>query len=192
MGSKITDLTALTGANTATNDVFAIADVSVPATRKQTVAELEIAIRNAAMTAAPIAAGGTLSVTQALHAYRTIDLDTATGSVCTLPAAAGTKARYRFAVKVLATSNSHIIKVANGTDVMRGVIASIDSDTSDAVAWWGTTATSDTITFNRSTTGSVYIGEYVELEDTKTGFWTIVSGFFGATGTPATPFSATV
>ena len=183
---------ALTGANSATGDLFPIIDVSASnAVLKITRAELEVAIRDAAMAAAPIAAGGTLSVTQALHAYRTINLDTAAGSVCTLPAAAGTKARYRFAVSVLATSNSHIIKVT-GTDVIQGVLPIIDTDSSNAVSMFGTASDSDTITLNRSTTGSVRIGEYIELEDTKTGFWSIVTGFLTGTGTVATPFSATV
>ena len=37
---KITALTALTGANTATDDVYVVVDVSVPETKKQTRAQL--------------------------------------------------------------------------------------------------------------------------------------------------------
>lgn len=147
--------------------------------------------RIADISARKVAAGSSLALTLAAHADKVIELDTATGSTVTLPAATGSGARYTVVVTVLATSNSHKIQVANATDVLRGTVQSIDSDTSDAVASWGTTSTSDTITLNRSTTGSVYIGETFEFVDVKTGFYS-VSGFFGATGEPATPFSAAV
>ncbi len=42
--TKITDLTALTGAGTATGDAIAIVDVSATATKKQTVAEHILAL----------------------------------------------------------------------------------------------------------------------------------------------------
>ena len=147
--------------------------------------------RMADISARMVAAGSSLALTLAAHAGKTIQLDTAAGSTVTLPAATGSGAVYRFVVTVLATSNSHKIQVANATDVMRGVVHSVDSDSSDVVAPFGTTSTSDTITLNRSTTGSVYIGEMFELTDVKAGFWA-VTGWYGATGSPETPFSAAV
>lgn len=143
------------------------------------------------VSARAVNAGATLTIVEATHAGKLIKLDTAAGSVITLPVPTGSGAIYTFTVKTLATSNSHIIKVADVNGVMRGVIHSIDTDTGDAVASWGTTSTSDTITLNRSTTGSVYIGETITVIDVATNVWA-VSGFFGATGAPATPFSATV
>ena len=143
------------------------------------------------ISARMVAAGSTLAVTEALHAGKVIKLDTAAGSVCTLPAATGSGAVYTFVVTVLATSNSHIIKVANATDVMRGYILNTDSDSSDAFTGFNTTSTSDTITLNRSTTGSVYIGEEIEIRDIKAGFFG-VKGWVASTGSPATPFSAAV
>lgn len=140
---------------------------------------------------APVAAGGTLAVTAALHAGRTILLDTAAGSVCTLPASAGTGNKYRFLVRTLATSNSHIIKVANSTDVMRGIIHCLDSDLATVNMFgFAAGATADTITLDRTNTGSVTLGEWVELEDYLTGFWAVKGCLSGAA--PATPFSATV
>lgn len=143
------------------------------------------------ISARMVAAGATLSVTEALHAGKTIKLDTAAGSVCTLPAATGSGAVYKFVVTVLATSNSHVVKVANATDVMRGYMLNTDSDTSDAFTGFNTTSTSDTITLNRSTTGSVYIGEEIEITDIKAGFFG-VKGWFASTGSPGTPFTAGV
>lgn len=118
-------------------------------------------------------------------------LDTAAGSTVTLPASSGSGKRFRFLVSVLATSNNHIVKVANSTDVMRGVALFADTDGTAAVNAFMAAATSDTITLNRSTTGSVTVGEYIEAEDYASGFWR-VECWLSNTGTPTTPFSATV
>ncbi len=138
-----------------------------------------------------VAAGGTLTVTAALHAGRIIKLDTAAGSVCTLPAATGTGNVYRFMTTVIATSNSHVIKVANGTDVMSGGVLVVDNADGTCTPF-GTVAASDTMTFNRTTTGSVKVGgELIEITDVAAGYFN-VRGTVVATGTEATPFSATV
>lgn len=138
-------------------------------------------------------AGATLAVTVALHDKKIIGLDQLAGSVCTLPQAlaATIGARFRFRVKVLATSNSHIIKVGHADDTMQGAILIVDTDTAGAVLGFAAGATADTITLNRSTTGSVSLGEEVEVECVAVGKWQ-VRGVLTATGDPATPFSATV
>lgn len=138
-----------------------------------------------------IAAGSTLSATLALHNGKVIKLDTASGSVVTLPAASGTGARFRFVISVLATSNSHVIKVANSSDTMQGMIFTVDDTSDNAQGFIAVAGTSDTITLNRSTFGSVSKGEWFELEDFAANVWQ-VRGFMTNTGTAATPFSATV
>ena len=137
------------------------------------------------------AAGATLTLTAASHAGKTIKLDTAAGSIVTLPAATGTGNVYRFVVSVIATTNSHIAKVANASDAMQGVIFSMDDTSANAVAFAAVAGTDDTITLNRTTTGSVTVGEYFEVEDFATNRFH-VRGFVTNTGTPATMFSATV
>lgn len=138
-----------------------------------------------------ILAGSTLAVSAALHAGRTISLDQLAGSVCTLPPATGTGNKYRFRVGVLATSVSHKIQVTLA-DVMQGIILGVRTDSGNAVLGFAAAATSDTITLNRTTTGSVNLGEWVECEDVATGIWQ-VSGVLSATGAAfATPFSAAV
>lgn len=137
-----------------------------------------------------VAGGSSLSVTAALHDGKTILLDTAAGTTCTLPASSGSGARFRFVVSTVATSNNHIIKVANGTDVMAG-FALVAQDAGDTSVLFETAATSDTITLNRSTTGSTQKGEFFELEDIAAGFWSVF-GVVAATGAEASPFSATV
>lgn len=137
-----------------------------------------------------VAAGSALTVTEALHDGKTILLDTAAGSTCTLPAASGSGARFRFVISTVATSNSHVIKVANGSDTMKG-FALVAQDGGDTAVLFETAATDDTITLNRTTTGSTQKGEFFFVEDIATNVWA-VWGAIAATGTEATPFSATV
>jgi hypothetical protein len=125
------------------------------------------------------------------HAGRTLMFDLATGVTVTLPKATGSGNRYRFRVKTLATSNSHIVKVANSTDVIQGSIWISDTDTAGTTTAFSSAASSDTITLNRSTTGSVTVGEFIEIEDIASGIFA-VHGFTSNTASGATPFSATV
>ena len=143
------------------------------------------------VSARVVAAGATLTVTAALHAGKIVALDTAAGSICTLPAATGTGNVYTFVTKVIATSNSHIIKVANGTDVMSGSLIVVDNADGTNTTF-GTVAASDTITLNRSTTGSAKIGERINIIDVATGVFSVTGTTIGTGGTVASPFSATV
>lgn len=138
-----------------------------------------------------VAAGSALTLTKASHAGKIIQLDTATGSTVTLPASTGSGSVYRFYVKTLATSNSHIIKVANSSDSMIGSIFTQSDDAGLPVKGYFAAANDDTITLNRSTTGSVKLGEFIEIRDVATNIF-LVTGVTSSTGTEATPFSATV
>ena len=131
----------------------------------------------------------TLTVTSALHGGRVVTLNRAAGIAVTLPAASGTGTAYRFAVNTTVTSNTTTIKVANASDVMTGT-AYVVSDNTAAVLGYRTGATSDTITFDGSTTGGL-LGDYVEIIDVATNLFS-VRVLSAATGTEATPFSATV
>ena len=135
------------------------------------------------------ATAATLTATSADHSGRTVLLDRAAGIAVTLPAATGSGNSYKFFVATTITSNSTTIKVADATDIMAGVaIVANDSDASASI--FETAADSDTITFNGSTTGGIK-GATVELQDVASNLWSVrVIG--AATGTEATPFSATV
>jgi hypothetical protein len=65
---------------------------------------------------------------------------------------------------------------------------------SRAVRELGTVATnSDTITLNRTTTGSVNVGEWIEVEDVATATWAVKGMLTDGRGVRnATPFSAAV
>ena len=135
------------------------------------------------------ATAATLTVTPAAHAGRTVLLDRAAGQAITLPAATGTGNAYKFFVVTTITSNTTTIKVADATDVMAGV-AIVANDTDASASIFETASTTDTITFNGTDTGGI-LGATVELQDVATNLWSVrVIG--AATGSEATPFSATV
>jgi hypothetical protein len=152
-----------------------------------TTAELN---RAADVSARMIAAGATLAMSEAAHDGKIIALDTAAGSIVTLPASTGGGAVYRFLVTVTATSNSHVIKVANATDEMRGFVVADASEATAPNIWWAAD-NDDTITLNRTTTGLAAQGEYFEIVDAVAAHY-FVRGFVQQNGSEATPFSATV
>lgn len=128
----------------------------------------------------------------------TVLLNATAGLTVTLPAATGSGVKYRFVVAALATSNSYICQVASATDFFIGEIVGARTDSGNAVLGFcaansGTVSTnSDTITLNRTTTGSVNVGEWFEVQDVATATW-YVRGMLTATGAAfATPFSAAV
>ena len=133
--------------------------------------------------------GATLTCTKDVHAGRTTVISAVAGCAVTLPAATGTGSVYRFIIGATITSNSTTIKVANTTDVMSGR-AFVISDGAAAVLGYATGATSDTITLNGTTLGGL-IGDHIEIIDAIAGTFA-VRVFTAATGTEATPFSATV
>ena len=133
--------------------------------------------------------GATLTCTKEVHAGRTTVISAVAGCAVTLPAATGTGSVYRFVIGSTITSNSTTIKVANATDVMTGR-AFVISDGAAAVLGYATTSTSDTITLNGTTLGGL-AGDHIEIIDAITGTFA-VRVFTAATGTEATPFSATV
>jgi len=134
-----------------------------------------------------IPCGSTLAMTRALYQGCTINLDTATGSVATLPLATGSGAKYKFRVSALATSNSHIVKCITG-DKFEGFVFTMSDDPVTVKGFFAVAGTSATITLNRTTTGSVTIGEEITVEDVGANRYHVY-GFTSSTGTEATPFS---
>ena len=136
------------------------------------------------------------AITQAAHAGKTLSMAEVGGDAActfTLPAATGTGNVYKFIVGVVNTSN-YIIKVADATDTIDGQVIVTNDSTAGGTASvisWPTVAASDTITLDGTTTGGVGIGDYIELTDLIANQY-VVSGMLKASGTEATPFSATV
>ncbi len=194
MGTKISDLTALTGANSATGDLFPIVDVSAgtSGTKKMTRAELEIAIRNAATAAELVNLAATsLSITQALHDRRTVKLShTGASSTCTLPDATGSGMKVTFIVGAVNTSN-HIVKVPDASNVFKGSVNILDNDSTAQTAY-AASGTDDTLTLNGTTTGG-QVGDWVEFVDIAADTWAVRGQLVVPAGSNiADPFSATV
>lgn len=129
----------------------------------------------------------TITLDRDVHQDTIVSLDRAAGVTVTLPAASGSGDTYNIVVGTTITSNSGVIQVANTSDVMMGSLV-IATDIAGVTV--PTTATSDTITMNGSTTGGV-LGSYVRLTDFATNKW-LVTGSLVSTGAEATPFSAAV
>lgn len=131
----------------------------------------------------------TLAITELSHDNKLVTLNRAAGIAVTLPASTGSGAFLRFYVGTTVTSNSTTIKVANSSDIMAGnAIQAADAGSTSNM--WETGASDDTITFNGTTTGGIK-GDFVELIDVAANVW-FVRVIGSATGTEATPFSATV
>jgi hypothetical protein len=119
----------------------------------------------------------------------TITVNAAAGLTLTLPAATGLGDTYTVVIGTTVTSNSVIIKVANSSDIMAGsAIQAADAGSTSNM--WEAGASDDTITLNGTTTGGIK-GDRVILQDVATNLWS-VTVIGAATGTEATPFSATV
>ena len=177
------DMTAGT-ATLQADDEIAVWEASTGSPKKLTGAQVAGVAPGAVNTTAT-----TLAITQATHAGRVVTVSSAAPFVFTLPASAGTGAVYKFQMQVAATGTTSAIKVVNATDIMQGVAIAVTTSSTNTEGF-ATSATSDTIAMNGTTLGGV-VGDYYELVDVKTGFWS-VRCFTAPTGTEATPFSATV
>lgn len=135
----------------------------------------------------------TITLNAAQHDHRPITIQSASGCTITLPAATGSGAVYNIFVGTTLTSGSLIVKVANATDYMRGGAYTVGAAAATFLtANTGTVATeSDTVTFNRTTTGLGTQGDFVECTDLAPNLWGVECDY-ASSGTAATPFSAAV
>lgn len=160
-----------------------IGSTTVSATAAEINRAADVSARVVATTAA------TLTVTATEHGSRTIVLGSTHTQTITLPQATGSGERYKFAVSVVGTDGSKVITVANATDVMAG-FSVVNSTSTDQASSFLTSETSDTVTFNNTTTGGI-VGTTVIIEDIATGVF-LVNCEACVSGIPATPFSAAV
>lgn len=135
----------------------------------------------------PITITASTTLDRDIHAFNTVNLNALAGLTVTLPASSGNGDVYEIFVPVTVTSNNYIIQVANGTDVINGVV---HLATDIAGTSMPATGTDDTIHMNGSTKGGVK-GTWIRLKDAYSGVWAL-EGSLVCTGTEATPFSAAV
>lgn len=117
---------------------------------------------------------------------KVIPISKADGAAIVLPPATGSQAVLRFLVTTSITSNSTTISVANASDTMAGW-AAVGGSTGSV---FSTLPASDRVNMNGSTQGGL-AGSYIELTDIAANDW-IVSAAMVGSGSPATPFSASV
>lgn len=169
-------------AGTIDGTILSIGGTAITATAAEINRAADISARIVNVTTTPLA------VAETTHESKLVTVNKADGVAITLPEATGGGAKYTFLIGTTITSSATTIKVT-GDDIMTGV-AIICNDSDASVSGFETGATDDTITFNGTTTGGIK-GDLVELIDVAANTWYVrVNG--SATGSEATPFSATV
>lgn len=133
-----------------------------------------------------------LSLTVTQHADRVVLVNTnsTVANTFTLPVATGSGAKFTVINNIAQTQGSIVI-AANGTlDVMKGIALVTNTSTTVNAQAFLSSATSDKVTWNRTTTGGAGPGDRMEAIDSAANTWT-VSVVAGSVGTAATPFSET-
>lgn len=137
---------------------------------------------------APVLAGATLAVTAAM-AGSPILLNTAAGSVATLPAATGSGAVYKFFVTTTITSNAHKILAASSSDFLNGISAGhVAAGTTLTFSAAAATAHSIQMPSAGTTPSGGTIGDWYEFTDSATNLWDVKGAYQSGT-TSTTPFS---
>ena len=131
----------------------------------------------------------TASLTEKDHGNKVVSLGVATLQTLTLPKAKGDGLTISVYMPITATGNK-VIKVIDSVDVFQGGSLTLPS-AGGAVNYFAAVAgTSDTLTFNGTTTGGIR-GTEVVFTSLAAGVWD-VKVLAVCSGTVATPFSATV
>lgn len=148
---------------------------------------------NPVVNCAPVLTSGSLTLSAALHDHKMLIVNAVGGATLTLPPATGSGAMFYIYIGQTLTGGTFVVRVANSSDFMRGAAYTVGAAAgSFLTANTGTVATeSDTITFNRGTTGLGTIGDYIEVNDMAPNVWA-VEAEYASSGTAATPFSAAV
>ena len=131
-----------------------------------------------------------LSLTVTEHAERVLLVNTnsTVANTFTLPASAGTGETFTVINNVVQTQGTVVVAAA-GSDVMQGFCVAIDSTAGGGTDTFATTATSDKISLNLTTTGGLG-GDKVVARDLSAGTWHVEVVIAGS-GSLATPFSQT-
>lgn len=130
-----------------------------------------------------------LSLTVTEHAERVVLVNTnsTVANTFTLPVATGSGAKFTIVNNIQQTQGSVVVAANGTTDTLKGV-AIIGDTTAETAGAFLTTATSDKISMNLTTTGGLG-GDTVELLDGAANVWTVRATLTGS-GTLATPWSA--
>lgn len=116
-------------------------------------------------------------------------LDTAAGSVATLPVATGSGSVYRFLVTTTASSNAHKILPNSSSDFLQG-IAEGHIAAGTALGFSGNVSASHSIQmpFAGTQPSGGFIGDWFEFRDIASHVWQVTGAYLSGT-TSTTPFS---
>lgn len=114
-------------------------------------------------------------------------LDTAAGSIVSLPATPVAGMVFDVAVSVSVTSNSHIVKTNNAAIFIGGGIQQMIDTTAVSEGQFADPTSDVTITMNGTTTGGL-IGTRLQFTALSATVWNI-TGLVASSGTLATPFA---
>jgi hypothetical protein len=137
---------------------------------------------------APLVAGASTTLTAGNNG-QTILLNTAAGSVVTLPAATGSGVKFLFVVTTTTTSGAHKILAASTSDFLNGIVTGENANTAKCFASAAATNHSIQMPFSGSQPSGGFIGDWFQFEDVATNLWS-VQGMYQAGTTPTTPFSS--
>jgi len=153
-----------------------------------TAAELNRSCDTSARVVTTTATALSLTVTE--HAERVVLINTnsTVANTFTLPAAAGTGEKFTL-VNNIAQTQGTVVIAANGTDVFSGICYALDSTAAADAMTFLTTATSDKVTLNLTTTGGLG-KDWFEAWDVAANTWLVKVAINGS-GSLATPFSET-
>lgn len=146
-------------------------------------------LNNVATTGrAPNLCGATCTLTSANAGQATL-LNTASGSVATLPAATGTGNVYLFIVSTAVSSNKDAILAASSTDALVGLIVGETSNTPKMFSGGGSTFHSLQMPFAGTQPSGGFLGDNFSCRDIAAAVWEC-TGSYAAGVTPTTPFNA--
>lgn len=133
-----------------------------------------------------------LSLTVTEHADRVLLVNTnsTVANTFTLPLATGSGNKYTIRNNIAQTQGTVVIAANGTTNVLDGRVIAVDTTAvSDDVMSWATSATSDKISLDLTTTGGLRY-DTINALDVSTGVY-LVDGITYGSGDLATPFSAT-
>jgi hypothetical protein len=132
-----------------------------------------------------------LSLTVTEHAERVvlINSNSTVANTFTLPLATGSGVKMTLINNIAQTQGSVVVAANGTTNTLKGC-ALIGDTTAETAGSFVTSASSDKVSLNRTTTGGVGPGDVVEAWDTASGVWSVRCTLLGS-GTLATPFSET-
>lgn len=131
-----------------------------------------------------------LSLTVTQHAERVvlIESNSTVANTFTLPVATGSGVKMTL-INNIAQTQGTVVVAANGTDVLQGLCLAMDSTAAADAMTFLTSATSDKVSLNLTTTGGLG-GDMVEAWDKAANAW-LVRVVINGSGSLGTPFSAT-